>query len=335
MSSKFEKFQERSIKRTEEIEAEDEFLERFDSGKDRVKLSIEVFKMFNRMALENIDPAINDSCWYTWLGERGTGKSTMSIVQAFALDKDFSTDLLVFEVKDMIGIIKENNRVPVVWEEAGVGMYSRDFMTKTNKQINKVMQMFRYKNIVLISNFQHLGLLDNHARMQINKIFWCKSKSSRNEDGSLFARKMFSPHVVLSTPFTDPFIRPYKMMFKDKSKREPVGWMPLPTEEQLFREFGVKQSFISDYKSAKNEFFEKLGEEEEDEDSENGSKNEYGMTVRQAEMYRCMSQEYAALVEDLTSNGIYTKVDISKKVNANYKTFTQRIKAVKNQVSEI
>lgn len=258
------------------------------------------FDNYNAQAIERIDPRVNDSWWNCWVGERGTGKSTMSIVQAHAIDPDITTESLCFDIPDVIDCLKKLNRTAILWEEGGVGAYSRDFMTKKNKNINKVLQVFRFKNIVMISNFQSLDLFDNHARRQINKLFWTKSRIYRNENNEPYTRKYLSPSYVHSDPYHDPWILPDKIKLRNDPNYQVVKNVPVPSERVLFKRYGVKKSFLKDYEKLKQEFFDRIGQIEEEEENE---ENENKISKKTLQKKTSQADACLKVMKELTRTG--------------------------------
>ncbi|AAM04972.1 hypothetical protein [Methanosarcina acetivorans] len=219
--------------------------------------------LFNLQAKAKMTDAINDSSFFAFLGDRGTGKSTMSICQAFAIDPDFDPANVCFSFEELKEIITNKRKVPAVWEEAGVGAYSRDFMNQVNKDLNKFFQVFRYRRIAVIANFQHLSLLDNHTRLQLDVAFWNMSKVYHTPDGKPYARKFTMPYKVLKTPFTDPIVKPYKVYGKGPNMEE-IGIILLPIEKDMLEMYGVSNAFMHEYQKRKHEFFTEMLDKEDE-----------------------------------------------------------------------
>jgi hypothetical protein len=307
-----------------EMEAEDLISSATDfSDNEEISRKWNYFSMFNKTAVERISPSVNDSFWICYVGKRGSGKSTLSIVQYFAICKELGIEPLgenlCFSSGEIIKAIKNENtkRTVLVLEELGVSAYSRNFMTQSNKELNQIMQMFRYKNVVLISNFQALTHVDNHIRSQLDVLFWCRSKTYRTSGGNPYARKMVKPYDVSSSPFSIPIIKPVKILSEDKNEmnEEPIGWIPVPTENELFKKYGVTNSWMSEYHKRKNEYFVSLGEEQNE-----AGENETGLskpTKRQEKKNEHQSDVIKKLVDELASVTGKSQVQICKDINEN------------------
>lgn len=103
------------------------------------------------------------------VGGTGTGKSYLAIRLAEIIDPEFNIDYIVFNGKQFqellnSGKLKRGNII--VWDEAGVGMASREAMTKENRLIGKIAQTFRHQNLGLIFTVPDIGFVD----MQIRKL---------------------------------------------------------------------------------------------------------------------------------------------------------------------
>jgi hypothetical protein len=74
------------------------------------------------------------------------------------INPDFSVDDICFSFDELKHILTDDSvrRKPIVWEEASVTAYSRDFQEEINKQLNKYFQVFGFRNLSVTANFQHL-----------------------------------------------------------------------------------------------------------------------------------------------------------------------------------
>lgn len=156
-------------------------------------------------------------------------------------------------------------RTAIVWDEAAVTSYSRDFMTRMNKDVNKFFQIFGYRRLAVIATFQILGMLDSELRGQLDCVFWCRSRDYRDDKGEPYTRKFMMPFKVTKTPFWPPYIQPWDYLPTTQANYVKIGWLEVPPLEDALKVYGVKPSFIKDYLKRKQEFFENLGKEEENE----------------------------------------------------------------------
>ena len=99
-----------------------------------------------------------------------------SIAFLKSVDPDLPVENICFGLDELEKLLKEKTNAAIGWEEAGASAYNRDSMQKGNKIINKTLQVFGYRKIVRVCNFQHLSFLDRHTQLQLNAFFRCHSK---------------------------------------------------------------------------------------------------------------------------------------------------------------
>lgn len=113
------------------------------------------------------------------VGETGSGKSTVAMALAEKLDPNFTINNLVFKVDDFMNLLtsgKLKRGSVVIWDEAGVGMPSREWWTISNKAINYVLQTFRHLNLIVFFTTPDFSFIDSqsrklfHAYMETSKI---------------------------------------------------------------------------------------------------------------------------------------------------------------------
>jgi hypothetical protein len=106
------------------------------------------------------------------LGDSGTGKSTTAIAEAVKLDPTFDINRIVFsghEYTQQLKTIKPGQQI--VWDETGVGLNSREAMTKMNKDMSYVLQTMRFKQNGLFMTCPDSSFLDKAARLMIKNVF--------------------------------------------------------------------------------------------------------------------------------------------------------------------
>lgn len=100
-------------------------------------------------------------------GETGSGKSYSALRIAEMLDKDFSVERVVFSITEFMtllnsGKLKRGN--VIIFDEAGVGIASREWYSARNKMINYVLQTFRHLNLAVIFTTPDFGFVDTQTR---------------------------------------------------------------------------------------------------------------------------------------------------------------------------
>jgi len=102
----------------------------------------------------------------TIVGGTGMGKSYCALRIAEILDPDFTIDQCVFSPDAVLLLAKTLKKGSVIiLDEAGVGFASRDAMTRQNKTIGKFLQVWRARNLCLISTLPSLEMMDKQGQM--------------------------------------------------------------------------------------------------------------------------------------------------------------------------
>lgn len=118
------------------------------------------------------------------VGETGIGKSSLSLVLAACVDKNFSIDRVAFSGSEFMKII--NSGLPkgsaVVFDECGIGnvlktgsggMAAREFQSTSNKILSYVLQGFRSRNLAIFFTLPSLRLLDVQTKLLSHCIIEC------------------------------------------------------------------------------------------------------------------------------------------------------------------
>jgi hypothetical protein len=105
-------------------------------------------------------------------GPTGSGKSYSALRLAEEIDPDFSIDRVVFDAQSFLKVLNHGGLKSgsvVVFDEAGVGMSSREWQSVSSKLILFVLQTFRHKNYIVFFTTPHLGFIEAGSR----KLFHC------------------------------------------------------------------------------------------------------------------------------------------------------------------
>lgn len=209
-----------------------------------------------------IKQKMEDSVLYTFIGRRRAGKSINTLAMACRIDPDITTENICFGAKELTQALKEKENTVVIWEEAGAaGGYNRDWHSPANKMINKTLQVYGEKRIAILANLQHLKVIDPQVQIQIDCIFRCFAEHEKAGEDEYIKNTYFEPWRVHTDYLTDPAIMKYTI--NRNGVYQPVGIIPMPQVDELFKMCGVKKRLYNDYRKKKSEFFEHLGEEEE------------------------------------------------------------------------
>jgi len=120
----------------------------------------------------------NRNLMFVMVGETGTSKSLSALALAYAFDKKFTADRVVFETKDFYKIV-ENEKLKkgsaLVFDEAGVDTNARHWWKDSNMILSYITQTFRYRNLVTIFTVPALDYVDSQVRKLIHFLIETKS----------------------------------------------------------------------------------------------------------------------------------------------------------------
>jgi len=114
----------------------------------------------------------NKSFIVLYHGDLGEGKSYSGMALALKIQPDWTLDNLVFLPSEFVARmrspdLKRGNAL--IWDEAGVGLSARDWMSIQNKLIGAILQTCRTKNICLIVTTPSESFVD----IQMRRLFNC------------------------------------------------------------------------------------------------------------------------------------------------------------------
>lgn len=164
-------------------------------------------------------------------GPTGSGKSYSSLSIAEQIDKEFDITHVVFsgvELMDLINGDKLHKGSVIVFEEMGVEMSNKNWMSVTNKMINYLMQTFRHRCFVLIMNSPYMDFVDASTR----KLFHAEISTQ----GIDFKRKItiLKPQLIQYNARNKKFYYKYLRMKKGKGIAPVERWhVPKPSKKLL------------------------------------------------------------------------------------------------------
>lgn len=118
-------------------------------------------------------------------GPTGSGKSYSALRLAELLDKDFNINRVVFSSDAFMQLLDEGNLKRgdiILWDEAGVGISARAFMTVSNRVISYFLQGFRSLNIGVLFTLPTMSMIDvnvqrlAHAFIETKQIIRSQNK---------------------------------------------------------------------------------------------------------------------------------------------------------------
>lgn len=109
-------------------------------------------------------------------GQTGSGKSWSALSIAEMLDPNFTIDQIIFKGTELLSLInsgKLKRGSVIIWDEAGIDLSNRAWMSATNKLLNFVFQTFRHKGYILFFTTPYSDFVDKQTR----RLFHCEMKT--------------------------------------------------------------------------------------------------------------------------------------------------------------
>jgi len=245
---------------------------------------------------------LEDSILFSFLGRRRSGKSTLTLAVLKKIDPDMTTEQVVFTNKDFREATREYKEAAIFWDEPSVTAYSREYQEEANRLLNKTLQVFGYRKLVIGLAYQHADFLDKHTRWLVDVYFLCSS--SINVD-KLSRQNYVEPKVLVTDWVRDPYLAPYK--YNRNGRFVEMGKIPVPDLDELFKWAGMKKSFFKDYQRKKDEFFESAEWEKENKREE----DKLGIDRRQLRRFAKYEKALFNCIDYLVNQGVQ-KREIAK-----------------------
>lgn len=127
-------------------------------------------------------------------GPHRAGKSFFSILMALLLDDTFKDNMekrIVYDAKGFMDACKEIEEkkikgAAIVWDEAGVGLSSRDWYELSNKSINYAIQVLGYLHPFVFFVTQDASFLDAQPRKLLTNFFEIERKNNDYSSAKVF-----------------------------------------------------------------------------------------------------------------------------------------------------
>lgn len=173
-------------------------------------------------------------------GETGSGKSTLAIWLAKRISKDFKIkNNIVYSREDLINAINTFPKFSVIiCDEAITALFKRDFMQKAQKDMLRLFDICRHRNLVVILCIPVFWSLDKH-------VLESKVKLRLHIDKTGFAI-MFKPTNHPHSP--DPWSRQHNLKVAPDWDNSPnarrmvgwIGWLKFPDLRPKWKEVYLK-----------------------------------------------------------------------------------------------
>ncbi len=175
-------------------------------------------------------------------GEMGAGKSSLALKLAEILHEEhglgFSIDNVYFDLAQFADDLLIKRKHVMIVDEAGVQLYSRNFMTEMNRFIAQIAQMLRFRNDIIIFTLPHVRFLDKTVRILLQHIWRVKIVG----DGSGGVKRVAKPYVVFTDYVHDRIeMKPakYKTKFGGYNEFPWITWSMV--SEKLWKEYNSKK----------------------------------------------------------------------------------------------
>lgn len=189
------------------------------------------------------------------VGKRGTGKSLLSISMSLGLDpsvwsltpEQFISERICKNIQQFITNVQNLKMGRVITqEEAGINIGHRDWQTEYNKLTQKVLQLVRFKRLVLLFNVPNRAFIDKSVRDMFD--FQVETSPGIDYDRNVNVCKV--TETIISQYKRDTLQRYLRVlkngrMFMQKTVEFPRP--PLEIEEEYIKQSDeYKQQYIQD-----------------------------------------------------------------------------------------
>jgi len=179
------------------------------------------------------------------IGSTGSGKSYSALSMGELIDPKFNISRVIFNALDLMDLINNGNLKSgsvLIWDEAGIGLSSKNWQSKLNKVINYLLQTFRHRNFVLIFTVPYASFIDVSSRRLFHAEFETVSINRSDNTCSI------KPKQLQYNPGNDKWYKKYLKVIKPgegiaKIKRWKV---PKPSEELVQQYEIMKDKFTKE-----------------------------------------------------------------------------------------
>lgn len=115
----------------------------------------------------------NKNCLCAMVGYTGSGKSYGVLKLAESLDPNFNIDRVAFTAEDFHALLKRDDLPAgsvIIFDESGVALQARQFMSVFNRLISHALQVIRFKNHIIFFTVPDISFIDAQARKLLHMI---------------------------------------------------------------------------------------------------------------------------------------------------------------------
>jgi len=134
-----------------------------------------------------------------YVGNEGTGKSTIALQTALTFNPDFSVNNIAFTIDEFLMILQKAKQGDIViFDEAVMGLYSKDGQRNTTVEIEKLLTTYRWKNLLVILCIPDILMLTPYFRGRrvrgMVRTVLMKNRNTEELDKGFF--KYYSPRKI-------------------------------------------------------------------------------------------------------------------------------------------
>jgi hypothetical protein len=140
------------------------------------------------------------------VGEPRSGKSYSALRIAELVDRDFTLDNLAYSPAEFLNRVMSCEAGDViVFDEAGVNIFAREWQSKMNRVLAKVFQILGYKHLGIVLTFPSIAFVDKAIRRLFNYILLAEGFDKEREIS--FCKAFYNPpqNYLLGTENLFPF----------------------------------------------------------------------------------------------------------------------------------
>lgn len=199
------------------------------------------------------------------VGKEGSGKSFTAIKIANNVDPSFNADRIIFDVVDLLEVLKEGDHEPGQWyvlDEAGVQMGRRTWQDRSQILANQALQLIRDHNLGLIFTLPRLSEFDSQAEGRLQAAYEITNKEHNEFVAGKW--KWFDPDRMNQTGTIYKKF-PRRIQNGQRKRIRKIRFTP-PDAEDLLQTYNERKTEFQ--KATYEEVIQEAREETEEDDEE-------------------------------------------------------------------
>jgi hypothetical protein len=149
-------------------------------------VSVDAFRGICRWITNQVK-FLNQSVLLLCTGAPGSGKSYSSLAIMEAVDDSFDIDSVCFSPREFLDGLEKGKKALLI-DDIGTQLFSRDAMTKVNKEYSKLFESLRFQNRIVGMTVPSASMVDRTLRTLSNLYLQTNSINRQSERVNLLAR---------------------------------------------------------------------------------------------------------------------------------------------------